>query len=71
MELVRSAFSPVPILVAPWLEREVVGAEMLERLAGELFSDQDPAELLYRELSQELSGENGTAMLPAVVLRPS
>ena len=63
MELVRSAFSPVPILVAPWLEREVVGPEMLDRLAGELFGDQAPAELLYDELSQELSGENGTATL--------
>src|SRR3954465_15998172 len=52
MELVRSAFSPVPILVAPWLEREVVGPEMLDRLAGELFGDQAPAELLYDELSQ-------------------
>jgi arsenite/tail-anchored protein-transporting ATPase len=63
MELVRSAFSPVPILVAPWLEREVVGAEMLDRLAGELFGEGDPAELLHSELSQELSGENGRATL--------
>src|ERR671936_202355 len=54
MELVRSAFSPVPILVAPWLEREVVGGEMLDRLAGELFGDEDAAEMLYDELSQEL-----------------
>jgi arsenite/tail-anchored protein-transporting ATPase len=63
MELVRSAFSPVPVLVAPWLEREVIGPEMLDRLAGELFADGDPAELLYTELSQELSGENGRATL--------
>ncbi len=63
MELVRSAFSPVPILVAPWLEREVVGPEMLDRLAGELFGDEDPARMLYHELSQELSSENGSATL--------
>jgi arsenite-transporting ATPase len=63
MELVKSAFSPVPILVAPWLEREVVGPEMLDRLAAELFRGQEPAELLYQELSQELSGENGVATL--------
>jgi arsenite/tail-anchored protein-transporting ATPase len=37
MELVRSAFAPVPVLVAPYLEREVVGDEMLDRLADELF----------------------------------
>jgi arsenite-transporting ATPase len=63
MELVASAFSPVPILVAPWLEREVVGAEMLDRLSGELFGDRDPAEMLYDELSQELSSDNGRATL--------
>jgi arsenite/tail-anchored protein-transporting ATPase len=63
MELVRSAFSPVPILVAPWLEREVVGPEMLDRLAGELFGDEDPARMLYDELSQELSADNGRATL--------
>src|SRR4051794_10102805 len=34
MELVRAAFSPVPILVAPWLQREVVGPEMLDLLQG-------------------------------------
>jgi arsenite-transporting ATPase len=63
MELVRSAFSPVPILVAPWLEREVVGPEMLDRLADEVFGQEDPAEMLHDELSQELSGENGRATL--------
>jgi arsenite/tail-anchored protein-transporting ATPase len=63
MELVRSAFAPVPILTAPWLEREVVGPEMLDRLAAVLFGDGDPAELLHRELTQELSGQNGRATL--------
>jgi arsenite/tail-anchored protein-transporting ATPase len=63
MELVRSAFAPVPILIAPWLEREVMGPEMLDRLAGELFGDEDPSALLHHELSQELSGQNGRAVL--------
>src|SRR3954454_1468532 len=63
MELVRSAFSPVPILVAPWLEREVVGPEMLDRLAGELFDDTARARMMYDELSQELSADNGIAPL--------
>jgi arsenite/tail-anchored protein-transporting ATPase len=63
MELVRSAFSPVPILTAPYFPREVLGPEMLDLLARELFGGGDPAELLHRELSQELSGENGHATL--------
>src|SRR3954449_13362466 len=33
MDLVRSAFCPVPILTAPYFPREVVGPEMLDRLA--------------------------------------
>jgi arsenite-transporting ATPase len=63
MELVASAFAPVPILTAPWLDQEVVGPVMLDRLADEVFGEIDPAEILHRELSQELSGENGKATL--------
>ena len=37
LELVRSAFAPVPVLCAPYFEREVLGEEMLDRLADELF----------------------------------
>ena len=36
---------------------------MLDRLAAEVFGQRDPAEVLHRELSQELSGENGRATL--------
>jgi arsenite/tail-anchored protein-transporting ATPase len=63
LELVRSAFSPVPILTAPYFPREVIGDEMLDLLAEELFGESDASELLHRELSQELSGENGRATL--------
>jgi arsenite-transporting ATPase len=63
MELVRSAFAPVPILTAPWLEQEVVGPAMLDRLAAEVFGDGDAWEVLHKELSQELSSENGRATL--------
>jgi arsenite/tail-anchored protein-transporting ATPase len=63
MELVRSAFAPLPMLTAPWLEEEVAGSRMLDRLADELFGADDPSELLHEELSQELSGENGRATL--------
>lgn len=65
MELVRSAFAPVPVLVAPALEREVVGEQMLDRLADELFDDvtADPWSVLHEEISRELVSENGTALL--------
>jgi arsenite-transporting ATPase len=63
MELVKSGFAPVPILTAPYFEQEVIGAEMLDRLAGEVFGDLDPGALLYDDLSQELMSDNGTATL--------
>jgi arsenite/tail-anchored protein-transporting ATPase len=63
MELVRSAFEPVPILTAPLFEREVVGPEMLDRLAGDVFDGRDPAAILHEELSQELVTTNGRATL--------
>jgi arsenite/tail-anchored protein-transporting ATPase len=63
MELVRSAFAPVPILTAPFFEREVVGPEMLDRLGDEVFDGADPAAVLHEELTQELHSHNGHATL--------
>jgi arsenite/tail-anchored protein-transporting ATPase len=63
MELVRSAFSPVPILTAPFFEQEVAGAAMLDRLADEVFREHDAERLLYEDLSQQLVSNNGTATL--------
>src|SRR3954453_16915106 len=67
MELVRSAFSPVPILTAPYFEQEVIGPQMLDRLGGVLFERSNPAEVLFEELTQELSTDNGTANLRLVL----
>src|SRR4051794_40023376 len=63
MELVESAFTPVPILTAPYFPEEVVGARMLDRLADELFEGSDPGAVLHDDLSQELTSHNGTATL--------
>ena len=67
MELVRSAFAPVPILTAPWFEQEVVGPEMLDRLGTEVFGERDAGATLYDELSQELAVNNGTASLRVAI----
>jgi arsenite-transporting ATPase len=63
MELVRSAFSPVPILTAPYFEQEVIGPAMLDRLSEAVFADHDPAGVLHDDLSQELTSSNGSATL--------
>ncbi len=57
LKLVRSAFAPVPVLCAPYFDQEVLGAEMLDRLAAELFGGPgglDPAAVLHDRLTQEL-----------------
>jgi arsenite/tail-anchored protein-transporting ATPase len=54
LERVHSAFAPVPVLCAPYFEQEVVGPEMLDRLAAELFAEADPAAVLHDTLAQEL-----------------
>jgi arsenite/tail-anchored protein-transporting ATPase len=65
LELVRSAFAPVPVLCAPYFDQEVLGAEMLDRLAGVLFSagDVDPAAILHDRLTQELEVSDEGAQL--------
>jgi arsenite/tail-anchored protein-transporting ATPase len=63
LDLVRSAFEPVPVLTAPYLEREVVGPEMLDRLADEVFGERDVAAVLHSHIGQELVTENGRATL--------
>jgi arsenite-transporting ATPase len=63
IELIEQAFAPVPVLKAPFFEQEVVGGEMLDRLAASIFGGTDPEAMLYRDLSQELVMENGKAEL--------
>jgi arsenite-transporting ATPase len=56
LDLVRSAFAPVPVLRGPYFDQEVVGPEMLDRLAEELFDSagHDPAAVLHDAVTQEL-----------------
>ncbi len=56
LELVSSAFAPVPVLRAPYFDQEVVGGEMLDRLAEALFGpgELDPAAVMHKGLSQQL-----------------
>jgi arsenite-transporting ATPase len=51
---VEAAFSPVPVLRAPFFDEEVVGAAMLDRLGGELFGAHDAAAVLHSSVSQQL-----------------
>jgi arsenite/tail-anchored protein-transporting ATPase len=63
MELVQSAFEPVPVLRAPFFEQEVVGPGMLDRLASALFADTDPAAVMFDGTAQSLEVLDDGALL--------
>jgi arsenite-transporting ATPase len=63
LELVEAGFAPVPVLCAPYFEREVLGGEMLDRLGSELFAEVDAADVLHASLSQTLTHDGERAQL--------
>jgi arsenite/tail-anchored protein-transporting ATPase len=63
LAMVESGFAPVPVLRAPYFEQEVMGDEMLDRLAGALFDGRDAGAVLHDRLAQELALEDGRAEL--------
>jgi arsenite-transporting ATPase len=65
LALVRSAFSPLPVLCAPYFDQEVIGPEMLDRLGAALFESQgvDPAAVLHDAITQDLDVSDGHARL--------
>jgi arsenite-transporting ATPase len=73
LELVRSAFAPVPVLEAPYFDREVIGDAMLDRLGDSLFGDAgiDPGAVLHQAITQSLvlNGEGATLTLALPLAR--
>jgi arsenite-transporting ATPase len=63
LELVESAFAPVPVLRAPYFEQEVVGPGMLDRLAAALFGDLDASAVLFDGPAQTLDVDGNGARL--------
>src|SRR5918995_814110 len=63
LELVESGFAPVPVLRAPYFDREVLGAQMLDRLGEALFAGREAGAVLHGRVTQELSLRDGGAEL--------
>jgi arsenite/tail-anchored protein-transporting ATPase len=63
LRFVSEGFAPVPVLTARYFDQEVMGGEMLDRLAGELFADHAPADVLHTELAQDVLRANGRTVL--------
>jgi arsenite/tail-anchored protein-transporting ATPase len=54
LDEVTAAFSPVPVLCAPYFDREVRGAEMLGALGDALFDGRDAGAVLHSTFAQGL-----------------
>jgi arsenite-transporting ATPase len=46
-QMIEEAFSPLPILKAPLFDQEVVGLDMLRRMAESIYGERDPAEIFF------------------------
>ncbi len=72
-ELVENSFSPVPILQAPLFDTEVVGPEMLRKMALATFAGKDPTTVFYRGKPQQVvkDGDDYLLVLPLPLLDKS
>jgi arsenite-transporting ATPase len=61
--LVEEGFAPLPILTVPLMEKEVVGVEMLEKVAERLFGEDDPTAFLYPGPAQVMEKRDGYYLL--------
>jgi arsenite-transporting ATPase len=59
LQMIEEAFAPLPILTVPYFEQEVVGFDMLRRLAGVLFDERDPAEIFFRGQAYRIEERDG------------
>jgi arsenite-transporting ATPase len=62
--LVEEAFAPLPILKVPLMDQEVVGLEMLRRMAAEVYGDADPTKVFAASQPQQIdkSSDGGYAL---------
>jgi arsenite-transporting ATPase len=60
---VKSAFEPLPIFEVPLFGEEVVGLEMLERMADAIYGDRDPSDHFYDGWSQRVEKVDGDYVL--------
>ena len=60
---VEHGFAPVPVLRAPYFDREVVGEEMLDQLGEAVFSKDDAWSVMQDTISQSLTSDGNRAQL--------
>jgi arsenite/tail-anchored protein-transporting ATPase len=61
--MVEQAFAPIPILRAPFLDREVIGLQVLGELGEALYGDQDPSRQFYVGRPYSVARDDGVFVL--------
>jgi arsenite-transporting ATPase len=59
LDLIHQGFDPMPILTIPFFEQEVVGVDMLRRMAETLYGDDDPARIMFQGRAHTLEKVDG------------
>jgi len=64
LEIIENTFRPLPLWRVPYYSHEVVGTQALSRLARDCFGDEDPGDIFYTGIVQEvLEMEDGSFVL--------
>lgn len=64
MGMIEANFAPLPLWRAPYYDHEVVGVEALARLALDCFGEEDPTQIFYKGMLQEIEElEDGRCIL--------
>jgi arsenite-transporting ATPase len=61
--LVENTFHPIPVIKAPFFDREMVGVDLLRLLAARLYDGADPTQFYYRGRPYEVTREDGRFLL--------
>jgi len=58
-QMIEESFSPLPILKAPLFDQEVVGLDMLRRMAESIYGDRDPTEVYFVGQAHSVEKKDG------------
>jgi arsenite-transporting ATPase len=61
--MVEQSFAPIPIMRAPFLDREVIGLPVLTELGEALYGDEDPTRQFFRGRPYSVARQNGEFLL--------
>lgn len=60
-------FQPLPILKAPMMQKEIIGASVLKELADIVYGDRDPSAMFYHGRTESIREEDGEMLLELMI----